>query len=382
MASATDKYRGTRAPVRFRLYAGKNGPFSAGSFKADTFRIRPTTDPAQLIGFKMKNSLETRLGVFFALVIIAAFVLLEMIGAGALFHRGTELNTRFGAVRDLKVGDPVRLAGVTVGHVRGISIQDRRVEVIMDVNPQAGVRTDSIATIQFTGLMGQNFVALTFGSDKAPLAEKGTTLESREQPDLSQLMSKLENVADGVQTMTKSFSGDELNKLVGPLTDFLKQNQTNISSIIGNVQNIVTSVSKGQGTVGRLIQDPGLYVAAFATVTNLNQAVAEVRPLADDARATVAEARSIMGGVNRGEGTIGKMVKDEQVYANMADATSNLKEILQKINQGKGSVGGLVNDDRLLKNVKLTLQKVDKATEGLEDTGPLTIVGAVAGKLF
>jgi len=71
----------------------------------------------------MKNSLETRLGFFFALVIIAAFILLEMIGAGALFSHGTELHARFNAVRDLKVGDAVRLAGVPVGRVKKISIQ-------------------------------------------------------------------------------------------------------------------------------------------------------------------------------------------------------------------------------------------------------------------
>ncbi len=330
----------------------------------------------------MKNSLETRLGFFFALVIIAAFILLEMIGAGALFSRGNELHAKFNAVRDLKVGDPVRLAGVPIGRVKKISIQQSKVDVQLDVDPEAGVRTDSIASVQFTGMMGQNFVALTFGSEKAPLAEKGATLESREQPDLSQIMTKLEAVADGVQNMTKSFSGDEISKLFGPFTDFLKQNQPKITAILGNVQNITGSISEGQGTVGKLIHDGTLYQTALTTVSNLNSAVADVKPLADDARSTVAEAKTIISGIGRGEGSAGKMLKDERLYSNLADASSNLKEILQKINQGKGSVGGLVNDDSLLKNVKLTLQKVDKATEGLEDTGPLTIVGAVGGKLF
>ena len=330
----------------------------------------------------MKNSLETRLGFFFALVIIAAFILLEMIGAGALFSHGTELHARFNAVRDLKVGDAVRLAGVPVGRVKKISIQQSKVDVQFDVDPEAGVKTDSIASVQFTGMMGQNFVALTFGSEKAPTAEKGATLESREQPDLSQIMTKLEAVADGVQNMTKSFSGDEISKLFGPFTDFLKQNQPKITAILGNVQNITGSISEGQGTVGKIIHDDTLYQSALSTVSNLNRTIADAKPLADDARATIAEARTIISGIGRGEGTAGKMLKDERLYSNLSEASSNLKEILQKINQGKGSVGGLVNDDSLLKNVKLTLQKVDKATEGLEDTGPLTIVGAVGGKLF
>jgi phospholipid/cholesterol/gamma-HCH transport system substrate-binding protein len=61
---------------------------------------------------------------------------------------------------------------------------------------------------------------------------------------------------------------------------------------------------------------------------------------------------------------------------------TNLKEILQKINRGDGSVGKLVNDDSLIKNLKVTLQKLDKATEGLEDQGPLSVLGIVANSLF
>jgi len=61
---------------------------------------------------------------------------------------------------------------------------------------------------------------------------------------------------------------------------------------------------------------------------------------------------------------------------------TNLKEILQKINQGKGSVGTLVNDSSFLKNAQLSLQKLDKATEGLEDQGPLSVLGIAVQHLF
>jgi phospholipid/cholesterol/gamma-HCH transport system substrate-binding protein len=330
----------------------------------------------------MKNSLESRLGVFFALVVIVAFILFEIIGAGDLFHRGKTLYARFETVRDLKVGDPVRLAGVQVGRVRAVKLDEGRVKVTLEVDNDAGVRTDSIASIQFTGLMGQNFVALTFGDPKSPVAESDTILHVREQPDLAAIMTKLEGVADGVQNMTKSFSGDELSKLLGPVTDFVKQSQPRIAAILGNVQNITGTIADGKGTIGKLVNDDELYRTALSTVTNIQTAVSDVKPLADDARATMAEARKMAEGINRGEGTVGKLIKDEKLYSETSTAMTNLKEILQKINGGKGTIGGLVNDASFLKNVKLTLQKVDKATEGLEDTGPLTIVGAVAGRLF
>ena len=54
---------------------------------------------------------------------------------------------------------------------------------------------------------------------------------------------------------------------------------------------------------------------------------------------------------------------------------TNLNQILQKVNQGQGTVGKLVNDQEFYKNAKLSLQKLDKAADGLEDTGPLSVIG-------
>ena len=86
--------------------------------------------------------------------------------------------------------------------------------------------------------------------------------------------------------------------------------------------------------------------------------------------------------VNAGQGTVGKLVKDEALYNETTASMTNLKEILQKINQGQGSVGKLVNDQEFYRNAKLSLQKLDKATDGLEDEGPLSVLGIAVQKLF
>jgi phospholipid/cholesterol/gamma-HCH transport system substrate-binding protein len=52
------------------------------------------------------------------------------------------------------------------------------------------------------------------------------------------------------------------------------------------------------------------------------------------------------------------------------------------MNRGEGSVGKLINDDSLFKNAKLSLQKLEKATEGLEDQGPLSVLGIAVNSLF
>ena len=79
---------------------------------------------------------------------------------------------------------------------------------------------------------------------------------------------------------------------------------------------------------------------------------------------------------------MGKLLHDEALYQETTASMTNLKEILQKINQGQGTIGKIVNDKELYNNAKLTLQKLDQATEGLEDQGPLSVLGTAVSKLF
>jgi phospholipid/cholesterol/gamma-HCH transport system substrate-binding protein len=223
--------------------------------------------------------------------------------------------------------------------------------------------------------MGQNYVGLDFGTPGSPLAAPGTVLSTSEQPDLSAMMAKLDNVATGVENLTKSFTGDKIDNLLGPFTDFLKANRVPLTAAIANLQAVSSQIAQGKGSVGKMIYDESLYNSAYAAVTNLDDTASAIK-------ITVADARKVVDQVNAGQGTIGKLLHDEALYRETTDSMSTLKEILQKINQGQGTIGKVVNDQELYRNAKLTLQKLDQATEGLEDQGPLSILGTVVSKLF
>jgi len=323
----------------------------------------------------MKNTLETRLGIFFALALIAAFLIMEMIGSFDFFKRGIRVHAQFSTVQELKEGDPVKMAGVQVGRVEKIELLQDKVDVTMKLNMPDNVRTDSKAIVKFTGLMGQNFVEIRFGSATAPKADNHTLIKSEEQPDLSMLMARLDKVASGIERATESISGESFEKLLAPLTDFVKENSPRLTAILSNIKTISAQVAEGKGTVGRLINDDTFYQSALAAVTNLNDTASEIK-------ATVSQARNVVAEINEGKGTLGKLAKDDALYKETATALTNLREILQKINQGQGSVGKLVNDESLYKNAKLSLQKLDKATEGLEDQGPLSVLGIAVNSLF
>lgn len=324
----------------------------------------------------MKNTLETRLGVFFALIMIATIIMIEMIGGFEFFKSGLTLQASFNNVQELKVGDAVKMAGVPIGRVEKIGFAKGQVLVRMKITDrEADIKTDSKATIKFTGLMGQNYVSIDLGSASAAKVTTDTTLPTYEQTDLSTLMGRLDTVATNVQNMTKSFSADNLGSFLGPITDFMKDNRERLSGILSNVHQVTAEVAQGKGTVGRLIHEDTLYTTALDTVTNINTTITDARTIVDQAKGLLAQAE-------KGQGTVGKLLNDPKLYDDATASMTNLRQIMEKINQGQGSVGKLVNDESLIKNVKMTLQKLDKATDGLEDQGPLSVIGIVGGKLF
>ena len=285
----------------------------------------------------MKNSLETKLGVFVILAVFAAWAIVETLGSTDLFHHGYRVSAQFDTAQDLKVGDRVKMAGVEIGRVEKIELTESKVSVTMKLRTEANVKTDSKAVIKFTGLMGQNFVAVAFGSAGAPKASDGIVLETGEQPDLSAIMAKLDAAAGGIQNLTKSFTGDKIDNLIGPLTDFFKQNSAPITTTISNVKNLTSQIASGQGTIGKLIYEDALYATALNTVSNLQDT-------ASSAKEALGAAKIVINDVSAGKGTIGKLLTDETLYTATTASMTNLNQIMLKINGGQGTIGKLVND--------------------------------------
>src|SRR5262249_41545616 len=145
---------------------------------------------------------------------------------------------------------------------------------------------------------------------------------------------------------------------------------------------VTDQIAQGKGTIGKLVNDDALYNSALSTVTSLQIAAGEAKTLITDAHGAIGQARDLIDQINAGKGTLGMLAKDPALYNETRATMTQAREILEKINRGQGSVGKLINDDSFLKNAKLSLQKLDKATEGLEDQGPLSVMGILINNLF
>jgi phospholipid/cholesterol/gamma-HCH transport system substrate-binding protein len=166
------------------------------------------------------------------------------------------------------------------------------------------------------------------------------------------------------------------------LTDFIKDNRTNLTATFSNIKIVSDRIAQGKGTVGKLINEDTLYLSAQVAISNLQSVAGDIKDAIGDAHTLLTNANQVVTDARTGQGTIGKLLTDNTLYNEATGSLTNLHSILLKINQGQGTVGQLINDDTFLKDAKLSLQKLDKATESLEDTGPLSILGTMVSSLF
>ena len=115
----------------------------------------------------MKNNLETRLGIFFALALVVAVLILEMIGAADFFKGGYNITGSFRNAQDLKRGDLVKTAGVEIGRVEKIELENGRAKVTMKIQKRFEIKTDARAAIG--AILGKALRPLAAGQELVPV---------------------------------------------------------------------------------------------------------------------------------------------------------------------------------------------------------------------
>ncbi|HET8722240.1 MAG TPA: outer membrane lipid asymmetry maintenance protein MlaD [Nitrospira sp.] len=138
-----------------------------------------------------KARLEFTVGVFVLVGIVCLGYLsiklgkLELIG-GDVYEVVAQFNTASG----LKPGSSVEIAGVEVGRVRAITLNDDRAAVTLAVDKNVKLYTDTIASIKTRGIIGEKFLALSPGGGGDPLKPGDTIRDTESGLDLEELVSQ------------------------------------------------------------------------------------------------------------------------------------------------------------------------------------------------
>ena len=192
----------------------------------------------------------------------------------------------------LSKGSKVQVAGMDAGQVLDVAVpaspQARfRVKLRISENLQGLVRTDSIATIGTQGVVGETFLLIHPGSSQAPAATPLSVLPSKEPIDLANLLDQGQGLVTDVDSTVKDADGI-LKTTGGQLGSTLASANT----ALVNVNDLVVGLKQGHGAAGMLLQDPALANQIRQTLTNVQQASADLGQVTDKANGLMTDVQS------------------------------------------------------------------------------------------
>lgn len=264
---------------------------------------------------------ELKIGIIGVVALVLLVILVFAVGGdGGFFTSRFPLKARFENVQGLKTGAVVRLSGKEIGTVTAVEFAGSQVEVHFEVLEELRpvLTTESTAVIGALSLLGEPIVDITSGGGGSPLVD---------------------------------FAYVRTRESAGALADVSSAATTTLAQI----DDVLTQVRAGEGTLGRILTDDALYT---------------------EMEAFVASAASVTRGLEAGQGTLGGMLKDPAAYQSLKTSLDNLQTMTARINQGQGALGRLLNDDAMGKSLATTTENMAAVT------GRLTRGEGTAGKLL
>ena len=232
-----------------------------------------------------KVGLEFKVGIF---VVVSLVILAFMVFRSGDFHMkpGYTVRMVFDTVSGIDPGSGVKLAGVDVGEVKEIRVArsargETQAEVYARINQGIYIEEDAKPRISSMGVLGDKYVEVLPGTTGAKPIVEGAVLEGHEPSNMDDLVN----------------SGQRL---------------------IGKMESVVDNLNE-------VVADPEFKTHLKGTFVNLDKMAVDFSEAAADLKDTMQSAKIVMARLRDGEGTVGKLLKDDKIARDMEAFVADLK---------------------------------------------------------
>jgi phospholipid/cholesterol/gamma-HCH transport system substrate-binding protein len=283
-----------------------------------------------------QKSTQIRVGIFVFFTLVTFMAAIFLLGSRTqYFQPQYTLKAIFSNVGYLLEGAGVYLAGVQVGRVGEIrffeDIAAQKVLVSLNIarNYQERIRQDSVAVITSSGLLGDKYIDITLGSESEPELLNGMFIRTQDPADYGQLIRQGEEVLKNTIEITSA---------LGALTSGFRSSQAPmaVTDLLTSLAQTARAIETGDGLIHALIYEKG-----------------NERIFADLAAATTA-LRDTLTGIKEGKGFLQTLLTDPnpEVVAQLTKLMATAHKLLQDIEKGQGVLHALIYDKQGGKAVK------------------------------
>jgi phospholipid/cholesterol/gamma-HCH transport system substrate-binding protein len=322
----------------------------------------------------MERTRKLIVGIFVGGCLALFGVGMFLIGnSNQLFTKSFNVFADFSKITGIQNGGKVRVAGMDAGTVTRIEVPLRpgakfRVHFRIMEKLHPIVREDSVVTIQTDGLLGNKYLQIDAGSADSPLARSDSLIQSKEPFEWGDLMVEMNTVVVQVNEVIAGVKDQFLstlsqiegiaqssNVLIKDATPKVKSILASADKISANLSEIIDGIQAGQGTVGGLFKDKELYASVKRSVDATETVVANLRD-------TSASAKKIVNKVD--ESNIVPEV--QRTVKNLQQITLQVKNAVEKFQSASGEGGVSENLQRTLADAHEVMSDLSDSTEALK----------------
>lgn len=302
-----------------------------------------------------KLTAEAKVGL---LILGGSIILLYMTFAVGKYEfgekKGYVITAEFESVAGLDEKAAVRMAGVRIGSVEKVELVDSRARLVLRIYPDVRIARGSEAVIKTMGLLGEKYVEIIppgqrsfrpssrgnpAGHEGSQYLGQGEEIMSTVSPsDVDRLINQLSEISDDIKQVTAS-----LRQVFGTErgTRSMEDILADLRGTMSNIRDFTDTLrSDGSELVMRLNElAMSLNQVVNDNKDNLKVTLENVKEASRNAELALASIENITRRVERGEGTLGKLVSDDSMYNNIDSAAKGISDYTSRIERMKTIVG-------------------------------------------
>jgi phospholipid/cholesterol/gamma-HCH transport system substrate-binding protein len=293
----------------------------------------------------MKLSREGRIGLMVAISILVFFAGFYFLKGSSVFSRENTYYAYYDNVEGLQPSAVVQIKGLQVGKVSGITLNGAdRVKVTLEIPKSTVIPRGTVAKLVSVDLLGTKGIRLELGTSKDPVDDEerlASTVEGgiidKLSAEITPLLLDVRHVVGVFDSVVSGFS----NTFDQQTKQNLQEGVAALKVTTQNFSEMSQRLNRESGALAATIRNANSITANLAsnneninqTLTNLHQVSgqlsgAPLQATINDLQTTVSQLNILMEKINRGDGSLGMVVNDKQLYEELTASLNNLKFLM------------------------------------------------------
>lgn len=278
---------------------------------------------------------EIKIGIYAVVILLAAWAGIRFLGGLEVLGRSRNYTAHYEQVNGLQDAAAVVINGVKVGQVTSVELNKEQggVDVLLSVNKEYDIPTDSKALMFSAGLMGGKSIEIKLG-EATEYLKNGDSIQTGVTLDMfDTLANELGDIKERVAVLL-----DNLNQTISGVDSLIDDNSKNLTKTVANLNAVMADLKKSNiignidGFCATLNQNGAKLDSIITDINSVTHALNEQQSGEKLAQA-IAEVNTLLAKINSGSGTVGNLVSDEKLYKELAQASQNLSVLLADLKE-------------------------------------------------